>query len=186
MSSCFPSLFSLALNKEAKVADVWESREGAECWFPTFIRPLNDWELKEMIRFLKTLDDHNFWSMGEDKLLLKNAKENGFTVKAMYKSFDTSPAVEFPHRLVWNLAVPQIIGVFAWEASWGKVLTIDQLKRRGLTLVNHGQKNRFFRLIFRRKIGFRRCWKRFSGGKIGSKKIGEKSPIFPINTYIFR
>ena len=29
---------------------------------------------------------------------------------------------------------------------------------------------------------FRCCWKRFSGGKFGSKKIGEKSPIFPINT----
>ena len=136
MSSCFPSLFSLAANKEAKVADIWESREGARCWFPTFIRPLNDWELEEMIRFLKTLDDQNFRSMGEDKLLLKNAKENGFTVKAMYKSFDTSLAVEFPYRLVWNPAVPPKIGVFAWETSWGKVLMIDQLKRRGLTLVN--------------------------------------------------
>ena len=89
-----------------------------------------------MIRFLKTLDDQNFRFMGEDKLLLKNAKENGFTVKAMYKSFDTSPAVEFPYRLVWNPAVPPKIGVFSWETSWGKVLTIDQLKRRGLTLVN--------------------------------------------------
>ena len=49
----------------------------------------------------------------------------------------------------------------------------------------HGQKNRFFRPIFRRKIGFRWCWKRFSGGKIGSKKIGEKSSIFPINTDFF-
>ena len=118
MSSSFPSLFSLAVNKEAKVAD----REGAGCWFPTFIRPLNDWELEEMIRFLKTLDDQNFWPMGEDKLMLKNAKEKGFTVKIMYKSFDTSPAVEFPYRLVWNPAVPPKIGVFAWEASWGKVL----------------------------------------------------------------
>ena len=38
-----------------------------------------------------------------------------------------------------------------------------------------GQKNRFFRPIFRRKIGFRWCWKRFSGGKIVCKKIGKKS-----------
>ena len=136
MSFSFPSLFSLAVNKEAMVADIWESREGAGCWFPTFIRPLNDWELEEMIRFLKTLDDQNFRPMGEDKLLLKNAKEKGFTVKIMYKSFDTSPAVEFPYRLVWNPVVPPKIGVFAWEASWGKVLTMDQLKRRGLTLVN--------------------------------------------------
>ena len=25
---------------------------------------------------------------------------------------------------------------FAWEASWGKVLTLDQLKKRGWTLAN--------------------------------------------------
>ena len=89
-----------------------------------------------MIRFLKTLDDQNFRPMGEDKLLLKNAKEKGFTVKIMYKSFDTSLAVEFPYCLVWNPTVTPKIGVFAWEASWGKVLTMDQLKRGGLTLVN--------------------------------------------------
>ena len=136
LSSSFPSLFSLVVNKEAKIADIWESREGAGCWFHTFIRPLNDWELEEMIRFLKTLDDQNFRPMGEDKLQLKNAKEKGFTVKMMYKSFDTYPDVEFPYCLVWNPAVPQKIGVFTWETSWGKVLTMDQLKRRGLTLVN--------------------------------------------------
>ena len=26
--------------------------------------------------------------------------------------------------------------VFAWEAAWGKVLTLDQLKRRGMTVAN--------------------------------------------------
>ena len=119
MSSSFPSLFSLVVNKEAKVADIWESREGAGCWSPTFIRPFNDWELKEMIRFLQTLNNQNFWPTGEDKLLLKNAKEKGFSVKIMYKSFYTSPAVEFPYRLVWNPVVPPKIGVFAWEAAWG-------------------------------------------------------------------
>ena len=47
-----------------------------------------------------------------------------------------SPAFDFPYRLVWNQVVPPKIGVFAWEATWGKVLTLDQLKRRGMTLVN--------------------------------------------------
>ena len=117
MSASFLSLFSLAVNKEAKVVDIWESREGPGCWSPTFIRPINDWELEEMIRFLQTHNDLNFRPMGEDKLLLKNAKEKGFSVKIMYKSFDTSPAVEFPYRLVWNPVVPPKIGVFAWEAA---------------------------------------------------------------------
>lgn len=32
--------------------------------------------------------------------------------------------------------LPSKVGFFAWEALWGKVLTLDQLKRRGWTLAN--------------------------------------------------
>ena len=32
--------------------------------------------------------------------------------------------------------VPLKVGFFAWEASWGKVLTLDQLKKRGRSLAN--------------------------------------------------
>ena len=41
-----------------------------------------------------------------------------------------------PNCSIWNPIVPPKLGFFAWEASWGKVLTLDQLKRRGFTLVN--------------------------------------------------
>ena len=46
------------------------------------------------------------------------------------------PSTDFPWHSIWNPIVPPKMGFFAWEASWGKVLTLDQLKRRGLTLVN--------------------------------------------------
>ena len=32
--------------------------------------------------------------------------------------------------------MPPKIGFFAWEATWGKVLTLDQLKRREMTFAN--------------------------------------------------
>ena len=134
--SYFPSLFNLALNKEATIADIWDRDRGVGCWSPTFLRPLNDWEIEEAARFLHTLHEFNYCPSGEDKLLLKNDKEKGFSVKSMYKGFDPSPAFDFPYRLVWNPVVPPKIRVFAWEATWGKVLTLNQLKRRGMTLVN--------------------------------------------------
>ena len=89
-----------------------------------------------MVRFLQTLHDQNFRLSGEDKLLLKDVKEKGFSVKIMYKGFDLSPAFDFPYHLVWNPIVPPKIRVFAWEATWGKVLTLDQLKRRGMAFAN--------------------------------------------------
>ena len=67
---------------------------------------------------------------------MKDVKEKGFSAKIMYKGLDPSPTIDFPYRLIWNLAVPPKIGFFAWEATWDKALTLDQLKCRGMTFAN--------------------------------------------------
>ena len=136
LCSIYPSLFNLALNKEATVANMWDRGRGEGCWSPTLLRSLNDWEIEEVERFLQTLYNLNFSPLGEDKLLMKDVREEGFSVKIMYKGLDTSPAIEFPYLSVWNPVVPPKIGFFAWEATWAKVLTLDQLKRRGMTFAN--------------------------------------------------
>ena len=136
LSDRFPTLFNLATNKEAKVAYIWDIREGDGCWSPTFLRALNDGEFEEMTRFLHTLHDQKLRPTGVDKISLQNVKDRGFSVKSMYKGVDVSPAFVFPHRIVWNPVVPPKIGVFVWEAAWGKVLTLDQLKRRGMSFAN--------------------------------------------------
>ena len=38
--------------------------------------------------------------------------------------------------VIWNSRVPSKVSFFAWEASLGKVLIIDQLQKRGWSLVN--------------------------------------------------
>ena len=57
-------------------------------------------------------------------------------MKLMYRVLDFSPDVAFPSRSIWNPVIPPKIGFFAWEASLGKVLTLDQLKCRGRVLAN--------------------------------------------------
>ena len=32
--------------------------------------------------------------------------------------------------------MPSKMGIFFWEAAWGKILTLDNLKRRGMTFAN--------------------------------------------------
>ena len=136
LSARFPSLFNLALNKDARVADIWESGVGDGGWSPTFLRSLNDWEIEEMVRFLQILHDQNFIPEGEDMLLLKEVKEKKFSVKAMYKCFEGSLVIDFPYLSIWNSVVPPKIGIFTWEAVWGKVLTLDNLKHRGMVFAN--------------------------------------------------
>ena len=89
-----------------------------------------------MVRFLQILHDQNFRPAGEDMLLLKEVKAKSFSIKAMYKGYDISPAFDFPYHSIWNSVVPPKIGIFTWEAAWDKVLTLDNLKRQGMAFAN--------------------------------------------------
>ena len=42
LCSVYPSLFNLAMHKEAMVADMWDCGRGEGGWSPTFLRSLND------------------------------------------------------------------------------------------------------------------------------------------------
>ena len=42
----------------------------------------------------------------------------------------------FPSGSIWRSSAPSKMAFFTWEASWGKVLTLDQLQRRGHFLAN--------------------------------------------------
>ena len=74
----------------------------------------------------------------EDKLVLKGGTPNVYSVKLLYEVLNRTEAktTPFPTLSVWNNMVPLKVGFFAWEASWGKVLTLDQLKKRGRSLAN--------------------------------------------------
>ena len=121
MSSTFPSLYSMAAQKEMMVADVWE--EGG--WSPSFTREFNDWELEEVERFFNFLGGKKVLHEMDDRLSMIKAKDGRFTVKFMYKLLSVSSDATFPFKSIWNPCVPSKVGFFAWEAYWGKILTLD-------------------------------------------------------------
>ena len=42
----------------------------------------------------------------------------------------------FPRKLIWNNCIHPKVSFFVWEAWWGKVLTMEQLKKRGRHLAS--------------------------------------------------
>ena len=68
----------------------------------------------------------------EDKVLWNEEKEGLFFVKSLV----LVPHVYFPANTIWHPKLQPSICFFAWEAAWGKVLTLDQLKKRGRLLAN--------------------------------------------------
>ena len=77
---------------------------------PSFTRRFNDWELDE-----------------EDRVRWLVSKDGNFSVKSLYKVLESDSSVCFPMKIIWNSWVQPKISLFAWEASWGKALTLDQI-----------------------------------------------------------
>ena len=86
--------------------------------------------------FFARLQDKVVEESKEDKVCWVDTKSGTFFVKSLYASLKTGRVVQFPSSVVWNAWVPPKVCFFAWEATWGKALTLDQLQRRGWSLAN--------------------------------------------------
>ncbi|RVX07581.1 putative ribonuclease H protein [Vitis vinifera] len=75
-------------------------------------------------------------STEEDAVRWKRESNGVFGAKGAYKILVGSSACVFPNRRIWMDKVPTKVSFFAWEASWGKILTLDKLQRKGWQLPN--------------------------------------------------
>ena len=68
---------------------------------------------------------------------MEKGKKNGsFSVKTCFDLLEGGSQQSVPIKMLWNPTVPTKVGFFAWEVWWGKILTMDQLKKRGFSLVS--------------------------------------------------
>ena len=107
-----------------------------EGWNPRFSRSFNNWEVETVERCLLTLQGKRLVFGSEDRVVWKETKNGNFSVKSLYSTLEPRCAVPFPWNIIWSLCVLTKVGFFAWEALWGKVLTLDQLKRKGWNIAN--------------------------------------------------
>ena len=110
----FPSLLAIV----ALVKDVWSPDEGVGKWNPLFLRPFNDWELKEVNKFLLCLRRKIVQPNVEDKVIWGEEKNGQFSVKSLFKELDT--ATHFPANMIWQSMMQPRICFFALEAAWGR------------------------------------------------------------------
>ena len=136
LSISFPSLYALATSKEAQVVEVWDSLKEKGGWNPWFSGLFNDQEMEMVERFLFSLQGKRVVTNLEDRILWKEAKDENFSVRTLYNVTEGSRTVLFPKSVIWSPCVPTKVVFFAWEASWSKILTQDQLKKRGWSLSN--------------------------------------------------
>jgi len=141
LKDLFPSLYVLAQDREASVADYQVLGTGSTVWRPIFVRDSFD-DDDTLVSFFSKLSETNPDGNISDKVRWKLESKGCFTVKSFYlkllslDSREAMSAKSFPYHIIWRTWAPVKVSFFVWEVSHGKILTSDNLHRRGFTLAN--------------------------------------------------
>ena len=57
-------------------------------------------------------------------------------MRSFYIALLKAPSVSFPWQSIWCVKVPKRVSFFLWTATRGGILTIDNLVKKNLPLVN--------------------------------------------------
>ena len=136
LKDVFPVLFECASHKDAFLNEVMVWQNGIVLWNVTFMRNFNDWEMDSVVEILNLIEskapvqevaDGSWWH------LRKNGR---FDIRSFYDALRDSPHVTFPWKSIWRTKAPGRVRFFVWLAAWNKILTCDNLTKRGYTLVS--------------------------------------------------
>jgi hypothetical protein len=72
----------------------------------------------------------------QDKLWWNPSKKGRFKVKDFFKALSNAEGYDFPRKSVWRTKAPPRAAFFVWSAALGKILTLDNLRKRQVVVVN--------------------------------------------------
>jgi hypothetical protein len=75
---------------------------------------------------------------GEDKICWTPLKRKNFEVKLYYKMRINSEPVDGPWKSIWKSKTPPRVAFFVWTAALGKILTMDNLRKKNIIVTEWG------------------------------------------------
>jgi hypothetical protein len=138
LKELFPRLFEFSLNQNDTVASVLTPQGMGQprVWNVLFGRDCNDWELDEMANFLSLIHSHTPRGDGVDKLVWDPSRKGIFDSRTFYHELHNPPAICFPWKCIWRVKAPPRVAFFMWSATWGRILTGDNLQKKGFMLAS--------------------------------------------------
>jgi hypothetical protein len=101
-----------------------------------FSRLVHDWEVEVLASFYSRLYSHKLRGIGKDKLWWIPLSKGVFEVNSFYRVTSSYGSPPFPWKGIWRIKAPPRVAFFAWIAARSKILTIDNLRRRGIIVIN--------------------------------------------------
>ncbi|OVA13883.1 Pectinesterase inhibitor domain [Macleaya cordata] len=137
LKSIAPSLFRISSLKFGCIQDFIPTNPTDTGWLLTFNRDIRNSEIQQLTSLLATIGDRPpIRNTESDSRSWSHTKQGVFTVKSAYDALQTSNQAFFPTKLIWNPKIPFRINFFCWLVSLHKILTLDNLQKRGHSLAN--------------------------------------------------
>ena len=73
---------------------------------------------------------------GGDKMKWCLRSKGVFDIKSFYGVLRGSSSITFLWKSIWDVKAPCRVLFFVWTAAWGRVLTMDHLRKRGCIIMN--------------------------------------------------
>ena len=102
----------------------------------SFFRGFHVRELEVVSSFMDTMYGFSLKGFGEDKLSWKPDRNKGFMVKDYYILLVGSNDCCFPCKSIWKQRILSQVAFFVWTAALGKCLTIDNLRKRKVWILD--------------------------------------------------
>ena len=97
---------------------------------------MHAWDLEAMFDFMETIYGSPIRGLGEDKICWIPSKDKGFLVSDYYRILAGTTSYGFPWKSIWKQKIPSRIAFFVWTAVLGKCLTIDNLRKRKVWILD--------------------------------------------------
>ena len=108
---------------------------GAREWSIRFVRDFNDWEVDEVAAFFRLLHSHSPKREDDDRVQWGLRKNGVFHIRSFYQALCGHLGSSFPWKGIWRVKALRRVAFFVWAAAWGRILTCDNLRRRGFVMI---------------------------------------------------
>ena len=117
------------------MAELMISTNGVLFWDVRFFRGVHARDLEAMLDFLETIYGSPIRGLAEDKMCWIPSKDKGFLVSDYY-NFSWHHFLWFSWKSMWKQKIPSRVAFFVWTAALGKCLTIDNIRKRKVWILD--------------------------------------------------
>ena len=132
----FPDLFKCVVDKEVKVSAYMSRVGGHVVWNPTLRRNLKENEESQFMLLLNLLEGSNIAASGEDERVWTVSKDGSFSISSFSLSLSGISRERNVLSNIWKINAPPRVVIFGWLALQKRILTMDNLRRRGRIVGN--------------------------------------------------